>query len=200
MKTICASPQNTPNISAQLAASIAEVAHLKQQLSWFKCQLFGRKSEKQIIDNPDQASLFADDATQTTKELPAKQIKAHTRSSKKQNNEDDVYDHGLRFNSDVPQQIIDVPSPELTGDHADQYEVMGIKETRRLAQQPGSYMVLIYRRQVLRLKSESSLIETPAPANVLDSCYADVSLIAGLMVDKAVYHLSLTTSPPTPAH
>ncbi|OFA29257.1 hypothetical protein BAE46_14135 [Glaciecola punicea] len=64
---------------------------------------------------------------------------------------------------------------------------MGIKGKRRLAQQPGSYMILAYRRKVLRLKSESTLIETPAPTNVLDGCYADVSLLAGLMVDKAVF-------------
>ena len=30
-----------------------------------------------------------------------------------------------------------------------------------------------------------------APENVLDGCYADVSLLAGMMVDKAVYHLPL---------
>lgn len=150
------------------------MAHLKQQLAWFKRQLFGRKSEKQIIDNPDQASLFAADTTDNTKEFPTKKIKAPTRGSKKQTSEDDVYEQGLRFTSDVPKQTTDVPCPELEGDNADQYEVMGIKETRRLAQQPGSYMILVYRRQVLRLKSESTLIETPAPIDVLDGCYADV--------------------------
>ena len=33
-----------------------------------------------------------------------------------------------------------------------------------------------------------SLITTPAPDNVPDGCYADVSLLAGMMVDKGVYH------------
>ena len=33
----------------------------EQQLDWFKRQLFGRKSEKQIIDNPAQSSLFVSD-------------------------------------------------------------------------------------------------------------------------------------------
>jgi len=29
------------------------------------------------------------------------------------------------------------------------------------------------------------------PSNVLDGCYKDISLIAGLMVEKGVYHLPL---------
>jgi transposase len=191
METVTNFSQNTPDISAQLAASREEVAQLKHELQWLKRQLFGVKSEKQVIDNPGQASLFVIDATDVAKGSPKKYIQAHTRSSKKQNNEDDVHDSGLRFSHDVPQQIIDVPSPELAGKNADQYEIMGVKETRRLAQQPGSYMILVYRRQVLRHKSEQTLKETPAPTNVLEGCYADVSLLAGLMVDKTVYHLPL---------
>ncbi len=191
MKTVAASLQNTPDISAQLAASREEVTQLKHQLQWLKRQLFGVKSEKQVIDNPDQTSLFVVDSQYAAQDTPKKQIKAHTRSSKKHTSEDNVHDSGLRFSSDVPQQVIDVPSPELEGNNADQYEVMGVKETRRLAQQPGGYMILVYRRQVLRLKSEQTLKETSAPTNVLEGCYADVSLLAGLMVDKAVYHLPL---------
>lgn len=128
MKTVATfSPsQNTPDISAQLAASRDEVAQLKYELQWLKRQLFGRKSEKQVIDNPDQSSLFAINSSDVALDTPKKQIKAHTCSSKKQTSEDDMHDNGLRFSSDVPQKIIDVPSPELEGDNADQYEVMGM--------------------------------------------------------------------------
>ena len=169
--------------------------------------MFGRKSEKQIIDNPDQGSLFAKDETPVLNDAPKKEIKAHKRSSKKQTQDDDVNDHGLRFTDDVPQRIIDVPSPALQGKNAALYDIIGTKETCRLAQQPGSYVVLVYRHQVVALKSnpasnkanhniptkpfKKKLISTPVPANVLEGCYADVSLIAGLMVDKAVYHLPL---------
>ena len=34
-----------------------ENASLKHQLDWFKQQLFGEKSEKRQIDNPDQLAL-----------------------------------------------------------------------------------------------------------------------------------------------
>ena len=46
-------------LQAALDASREEIAALKQQLDWFKRQLFGRKSEKRIIDNPRQFDLGA---------------------------------------------------------------------------------------------------------------------------------------------
>jgi len=35
------------------------------------------------------------------------------------------------------------------------------------------------------------MITTPAPAGVLDKCAADVSLLAGMLIDKFSYHLPL---------
>jgi len=55
----------------------------------------------------------------------------------------------------------------------------------------GSYVVLVYRRLVVKKKETGTITTPPAPQNVLDGCYADVSLLAGLMVDKSVYHLPL---------
>ena len=43
----------------------------------------------------------------------------------------------------------------------------------------------------MRHKTTQTIKDTPAPGNVLEGCYCDVSLLAGLMVDKAVYHLPL---------
>ena len=72
MKTVAASLQNTPDISAQLAASREEVTQLKHQLQWLKRQLFGVKSEKQVIDNPDQTSLFVVDSQDAAQDTPKK--------------------------------------------------------------------------------------------------------------------------------
>jgi transposase len=183
-------PSDNTLKDAQIAALSDEVAQLKHQLDWLKRQLFGRKSEKVLVANPAQSSLFETDERNA---LPAetKPVKAHTRSSQKQRRDSDVNDDGLRFDETVPQQVIDLPAPELQGTNADQYEVVDIKETCRLAQQPGSYVVLRFRRQVVRHKTTQTIKDTPAPTNVLEGCYCDVSLLAGLMVDKAVYHLPL---------
>ncbi|MBM7074661.1 transposase [Shewanella sp. 202IG2-18] len=164
---------------------------LQQQLDWFKRQLFGRKSEKQLIDNPSQSSLFGDSLAETKAEEPSTEVKGHRRKSNIQRTGDEVNDTGLRFDDTVPQKIIELPLPEMTEEEASQIEVIDYKETYRLAQQPGSYTILVYRRPVIRHKPTQTLATTPAPEAVLDGCYCDVSLLAGLMVDKAVYHFPL---------
>jgi transposase len=85
----------------------------------------------------------------------------------------------------------DIPAEEL-----DQYEQIGQKRTRKLAQRPGSYVVLEYVRPVMKKKTAADAIAdeivcAPAPSTVLDRSFADVSLLAGILVDKFVYHLPL---------
>ncbi len=78
-----------------------------------------------------------------------------------------------------------------TDPDADQYEIIDHKITYRLAQRPGSYVVLKYTRPVVKHKSSQQLITTPAPGNVFDRSMADVSVLAGLLIDKFVYHCPL---------
>jgi transposase len=184
------STQEAVNYQQEIDQLKEQVATLSHQLDWFKRQLFGTKSEKQLIDNPGQAGLFSSE--KFVEPSPASiDVKPHKRKSNKKFNGDEVNDTGLRFDETVPTKIIDVQAPELQGLDADQYETIGYKETTRLAQQPGSYTVLVYRRPIVRHKIQQTLNTPEAPSNVLEGCYADVSLIAGLMVDKGVYHLPL---------
>jgi transposase len=170
----------------------AENDALKQQLAWFKRQLFGRKSEKRLIDNPDQLGL-ADVLGEavTTEPGPATQAVSYTRRKGKQRDAACVTGTGLRFTEQVPIEVIELSAPQLLGPDADQYEIIDTKVTRRLAQRPGSYVVLEYRRPVIRHKAAATLMEVPAPSAVLDNSLADVSLLAGLLVDKFCYHLPL---------
>lgn len=198
MTTETQSEISTEEENRQLKAQNAEMAErlaaLEHQNNWFKRQLFGRKSEKRIIDPAHQPLLNGLEAPATKETLDTvseSKVKAHKRRNKKQRNGDEVNDAGLRFDDSVPKKVIEIAIPELTGDQADQFEIIDYKETTRLAQQPGSYTILIYRRPVVRHKPSQSLSEIPAPTNVLEGCYADVSLVAGLLVDKAVYHLPL---------
>lgn len=174
----------------RLATLEAENKALKTQLEWFKRQIFGRKSEKQILLNPDQKSLFAHGAAAQPSDEPAgRLIRAHRRRTRRCG--DEVNDSGLRFDDTVPQTVVEVLAPELEGDQAGQYEIIGFKDSARLAQLRSIFRVLIYRRPILRHKGEQSVSVPAAPEAVLEGCYADVSLLAGLLVDKAVYHLPL---------
>jgi transposase len=68
---------------------------------------------------------------------------------------------------------------------------IGEKVTYRLAQRPGSYVILEFTRPVYKLLDDLTITTTPAPANVLDRSVADVSFLAGMLVDKFCYHLPL---------
>ena len=89
---------------------------------------------------------------------------------------------GLRFDERVPVEVIELSAPQLQGPEADQYEIIDHKVTRKLAQRPGSYVVLEYRRPVLKHKPSATLMEVPAPSAVFDNSLADVSFLAGLLV------------------
>ena len=170
------------------------LAQVSRQLEWLKRQLFGRKSEKRLIDvSPDQLSLaYQADVSQAQESGPTQEVAGYRRrGGAKQKLEGAVNESGLRFDESVPVEVIEVPNPGVAGLDPDRYEVIGEKTTHRLAQRPGSYVVLAYRRVVVKLKDEDKLRCPPAPANVLDKSYADVSFMAGLLIDKFVYHLPL---------
>jgi len=180
----------------QLDAQAEAIRQLKYQLDWFKKQLFGPKSEKQVYDIPEQDSLFTSGEAPLP-EKPAEEekrtVKAYQRGTgKKQRDDDCLNDTGLRFTADVPVEVIEQLPPELTGPDADQYDVIGTKTTYRLAQRASSYVVLKLERPVFRRKgTDHKPVTTPAPFNVLDNSLADVSLLAGLLVDKFQFHLPL---------
>ena len=69
--------------------------------------------------------------------------------------------------------------------------VVGEKVTHRLAQRPGSYGLLRYVRPVVKRRDTGKLLTARVPSNVLDRTSADVSLLAGMLVDKLRHHLPL---------
>lgn len=168
-----------------------QVAQLKHQLEWFKKQLFGAKSERRIIEPPpNQLSLGEGIVRPETSEPAEREVKSYTRRRPRPS-KDDAASGGLRFDGRVPVEVIELEDPATKGVPAEELEVIGEKTTYRLAQRPGSYVVLKYVRKVLKRKETGTISSAPAPASVLERSYADVSFLAGIMVDKFVYHLPL---------
>jgi transposase len=173
-----------------------KVKSLEQQLVWFKRQLFGEKSEKfDMTDNPYQVTIA--DVLNDLPELPTtaheeKQTISYQRGKAKKNHlEGSPDDSGLRFDESVTVKEINIVSPELEGPDADNYEIIDYKNTYRLAKRPSSYVVLKYIRAVLKEKSTLRIITPAAADNVLDKSFADVSFLAGLLIDKFCYHQPL---------
>lgn len=194
MKAAVSKAENSPDITQQLATENTELKQqiqtLQHQLDWFKRQLFGRKSEQRLAQSADQLDigLLFD---QPAADSPAPATEQITYTRKKQRQDSCVTDQGLRFDDSVPVEVIELPAPELKGPDADQYEIIDQKVTRRLAQRPGSYVVLEYRRPVVKHKPSQTLSSVPAPTAIFDKSLADVSLLVGLLTDKFLYHLPL---------
>ncbi len=174
--------------NAQLSADLATA---KQQVEWFKRQLFGRKSEKRLdIDPAVQSNLFSAlgvEAPPPPEDTPLETITYQRKKAR----DGAVNDTGLRFGDDVPRVSIEVNDPEIEAiDEALRVRI-GEKLTYRLAQRPGSYVILEYIQPVYKRLDDQRILSTPAPANVLDKSVVDVSFLAGMLIDKFCYHLPL---------
>lgn len=179
-------------LRAENAALQEQVQSLKTQLDWFKRQLFGSTSEKRLrIDPALQADLLAGLGEAKSPQTPPITEKI-TYERRKQRRDNTVTDSGLRFDDSVPVETIALPpTAELAVVPPEDQVVISEKISYRLAQRPGSYVVLKYVRPVIKRKDTGALVTPPLPAHVLDQSVADVSLLAGMLVDKFVYHLPL---------
>ena len=139
-------PHQIVDLSRELAAA-------KHQIAWFKRQIFGQKSERRIIDGADGQMSLGEAITQDQVASPPppteRPVAAHTRraTSKKP----DTGDDSVPFFDDsrVPVEVIELNAPEADGLAPEEFEVIGHKDSYRLAQRPGSYVVLNYRRPVI---------------------------------------------------
>jgi transposase len=192
-QTVAVSSQSITIPRAEYDALQAQVQSLKTQLDWLKRQLFGEKSEKRLVLDPAvQADLLAALGKRRPQTpAPVTETISYQRRKSKQRGEDCVTDQGLRFDDTVPVEVIEVAAPELSGPEADQYIIIDDKVTRRLAQRPGSYVVLEYHHPVLKHLPSQTLTTVAAPSAVFEGSLADVSLLAGMVIDKFAYHLPL---------
>ncbi|MEZ5489597.1 MAG: IS66 family transposase [Gammaproteobacteria bacterium] len=194
---LSADPRTAPSLDSdiisakEVLALREENSALKHRLAWFERQLFGQKSEKRPVENPCQGSLLGEPASETPAEGEKVIITYARGKAGKQRPDDCVNDSGLRFSDEVPVEVIAINPPQLSGPEADQFEIIATKSTFRLAQRPASYFILRYDRPVIKRKGGDQPLPSPAPFNVLDKSIADVSLLAGLLVDKFQYHLPL---------
>ena len=182
-----------PTLIAINTALQHKVATLEHQLDWFKRQLFGQKSER-LPPPPDPTQMHLGEmvlAATTPVVEPQRQVPAHTRRVAKRSLAGEGDTLPFFDESRVPVETIVVANPETAGLAADQFEVIGEKASYRLAQRPGSFVVLKYLRPVIKRRDTQAISCPPAPVGVIEGSRADVSFCAGLLVDKFAYHLPL---------
>jgi transposase len=173
-----------------------QIQTLQHQLEWFKRQLFGSKSERFVpMPDPQQMHLgqvLGQDLPVPPQGSPGEQqVPSHTRRRPRSDFAEDGASVPFFDDSKVPVITIEVPNPEVKDLDPEHYEVVGEKTSHRLAQRPGSYVVLKYVRPLVKLRDTQTLHCAPAPVGVIEGSRADVSFVAGLLVDKFSWHLPL---------
>jgi transposase len=164
----------------------AENTELRRQVAWFQRQLFGTKSERRIL-GPEGRQLFLGEMEgDVSAPAPTETVASYSRRKSRLDPGDET---PPRFDPSVPVEVIRIPPPEPVSPET--HEKVSEKTTDRLAQRPGSYVVLRYVREVWKRKEDGVLLCPPAPAAVLEKSLADVSLLAGLVIDKFQFHLPL---------
>jgi len=166
---------------------------LSREVTWWKRQHFGQKSERRLITSDNKNQLMLGELLESPELPPADKVtvKSFERTYRKKEVEFVSEDSKLKFDASVPVKVIEVPNFELTGLKAEEYEVIDEKVTYRLAQKPSSYVVLKFIRKVVKIKSTKKIICAPAPCSVIEKSVADVSFLSGLLIDKFLYHLPL---------
>jgi transposase len=176
---------------AEYEALQAQVLSLTTQLDWFKRQLFGSTSEKQrIIDPAVQGNLLAGLGAAPAVApcaIPTERVTYQRRKLR----DNCLTDTGLRFDASVPVHEITIGDPAIERLPESERELIGEKVTYRLAQRPAGYEVIKYIQRVYKLRESGEIRATVTPPAVLEKCVADVSLLAGMLVDKFQYHLPL---------
>lgn len=179
-------------LRTQIEGFTQQIAALKHQLDWFKRQLFGAKSERFVPEvNPQQLHLGEALPIPSLIAEERQSVPAHTRRVAKSDLAQSESSPPFFDETKVPVETITLPSPEAEALLPEQYEVIGEKTSFRLAQRPGSYVVLKYVRPLIKRLDTQAIHCAPAPVGVIEGSRADVSLVAGVLLDKMAYHLPL---------
>lgn len=172
-------------LQTQLETTQHQLESAQRQIAWFTRELFGAKSEKRLeIDPAVQQSLFAgliEDAP------PPPETETVEITRRKKTRHGAVNDTGLRFDETVPVRVIEVAPPDGLKDG----DVIATHSTFRLAQRRASYEVLEYRCPVIKTSASAKPQTTPVPGSIFTGSIADVSFLAGMLVDKFAFHIPL---------
>jgi len=169
-----------------------EVSFLKEQLEWFKRQIFGKRSERVVGDiNSNQMILEGFENLQSPSEEKKKPVAAHDRRKPKRNGQDKI-----TLPSDLPVKttILDIPEEEKTCSETGAALVqIGVEVSHKLAHEPGSYYIkeIVRPKYAVPKNEEAGIITAELPDSLLPKCRADESLLAEIVTKKFADHLPL---------
>jgi transposase len=168
-----------------------EVKLLKEQLEWFKRQIFGQKAERFIDTKNGEQILFEG----FDKIVPApvqenQKIPEHERKKGKLGKDK------ITLPADLPveRHILDIPEEAKVCPETGMPLVKIVEEiSSKLAHKSGSYFIkqIVRPKYAFPQKSEGGILTAELPESLLTRCQADESLLADILVKKFADHLPL---------
>ena len=174
-----------------LAQKDQDIVHLEEQLSWFKRQIFGQRSERVVADlDQEQLSFPGFENLQTAIEEKKKNVAAHTRKPNRDGKDK------IALHPDLPVKTIVLDLPEdkkVCPETGEALVQIGKEVSYKLAHQPGSYFIkeIIRPKYACPQKEEAGIFTADLPECILPKCRADNSLLAEIITQKFVDHLPL---------
>jgi len=164
---------------------------LKEQLAWFKRQIFGKRSEREVSNLNSQQLLFEGFESPAHKEEEKKTVAAHTRKKPNRNGQDKIT---LPDDFPVETTMLDIPDEQKVCQETGQPLVqIGVEVSHKLARKPGSYFIkeIIRPKYAHPQKEENGILTAGLPDSLLPKCRADESLLAEIITKKFADHLPL---------
>ncbi len=194
----------------KLTEEVAKNSALCDQLARYERQQYGQRSEKRrnagaASDGGASDGAASPDAGEDEPEAEGKadaegkgeaEKKAEKKprggvNGRKKDRGDAVNGTGLRFGPEATVIDIDVMPPEIDGLAADEFEFISERVCCKLASVPIRHVVLRYHYKKAKIMSSGALVCAPAVEGVFKNSCADVTFVAGMLVDKFAWHLPL---------
>ena len=166
-----------------------ENSSLKEQIEWFKRQIFGKKSEKIITPSPNEVYFEGFEQLFQVQPEEKQKVPAHERKKRKPNGQDKIT---LPDDLPIERQVIDIPEEEKICPETQKPLIkIGEEVTSKLAHKPGSYFIKQIVRPKYALPNDEGIVTAELPESLLDRCQADESLLADILVKKYGDHVPL---------
>ena len=166
-------------------------ATLNEQVEWFKRQIFGVRSERNVDPFMQMPTLPGFVYPEVQIEVEKKPVKEHARKKPNRNGKD-----AITFPKDIPveRKVIDIPEEDKVCKETGAPLVkIGEEVTQKLAFKPGSYFIkeIIRPKYVIQKNPDVGIITADLPESLLSRCQADESFLAEILVRKYGDHLPL---------
>ena len=179
-------------LTVKLTQRDEQIAHLQEQLDWFKRQIFGSKSEK-FVNNLDEHQLVIPglETLEVISQEEQQTVPSHKRRKPNRNGQD-----AIQLPPDLPGEttILDLPEEDRACKETGVPLVkIGQEVTHRLAHKPGNYFIkeIIRPKYALPGKEEAGIFIHELPSSILPKCRADESLLAQIVTKKFADHSPL---------